>query len=192
LDGQQYQNVLFLQRLVVPPRIPHSTVSHLVVLELRVAAALFTPSDMRRVFVLLALLGIGFLPGCAMHRSVTKSLAEKRSREKAAHAAAEEWLASIDRADYAAAYAREPARLRTATTEEQFVRSMEGRRQPFGRVLSRSLIGAAFTRKLTGAPDGNYESILFRTSFQNKKVAGERVILSRESDDWKVVDYRVY
>jgi len=147
---------------------------------------------MRRVLVLLACLGIGFLPGCAMHRSVTKSLAEKRFREKAARTAVEEWLALIDRANYAAAYAREPARLRAATTEEQFVRSMEGRRQPFGRVLSRSFIGAAYTRKLTGAPDGNYESILFKTSFENKKVAAERVILSRESDGWKVVDYRVY
>ena len=147
---------------------------------------------MRRVLVLLACLGIAFLPGCAMHRSVTKSLAEKRSREKAARAAAEEWLALIDRADYAAAYAREPARLRAATTEEQFVRSMEGRRQPFGRVLSRSFIGAAYTRKLTSAPDGNYESILFKTSFENKKLAAERVILSRESNGWKMVDYRVY
>jgi hypothetical protein len=147
---------------------------------------------MRRVLALLACLALGFLPGCAMHRSVTKSLAEKRSREKAARAAAEEWLALIDRADYAAAYAGEPARLRAATTEEQFVRSMESRRQPFGRVLSRTLIGAAFTRKLTGAPDGNYESILFRTSFAHKAVAAERVILSHESGEWRVVDYRLY
>jgi hypothetical protein len=69
---------------------------------------------------------------------------------------------------------------------------MEGRRQPFGRVLSRSFIGAAYTRKLTGAPDGQYESILFRTAFANKSVAAERVILSRETEGWQVVDYRVY
>ena len=69
---------------------------------------------------------------------------------------------------------------------------MEGRRAPFGKVLSRKFIGAAFTRKLTGAPDGYYESILFRTSFAQKTVAAERVILSRESDGWRVVDYRVY
>ena len=117
---------------------------------------------------------------------------EKRTREKEARAAAEEWLNLIDKTDYAAAYAAEPARLRAATTEEQFVRSMQGRRQPFGRVLSRNFIGAAYTRKLTGAPDGNYESILFKTSFENKKLAAERVILSGESNGWKVVDYRVY
>jgi hypothetical protein len=147
---------------------------------------------MRRVLLLLTCLGIGFLPGCAMHRSVSKSLAEKRTREKEARAAALEWLALVDAGDYAPAYAMEPARLRASTTEEQFIRSMEGRRAPFGRVLSRSFIGAAYTRKLTGSPDGRYESILFRTSFAQKALAAERVILSYESDRWRVVDYRLY
>jgi hypothetical protein len=147
---------------------------------------------MQRALLLLTCLGMALLPGCAMHRSMTKSLAEKRSREKEVRAAAEEWLGLIDAANYTAAYAAESARLRAATTEEQFVRSMEGRRQPFGRVLSRKFIGAAFTRKLTGAPDGNYESILFRTAFTHKSVAAERVILSRESGAWHVVDYRLY
>jgi uncharacterized protein DUF4019 len=147
---------------------------------------------MRRVLVLLTCLSIAWTAGCALHRSATKSLEEKRSREKEARAAAGEWLALVDVADYAAAYAREPERLRAATTQEQFIRSMEGRRAPFGKMLSRTFIGAAFTRKLTGAPDGSYESILFRTSFAHKSVAAERVILSLESEGWRVVDYRVY
>jgi hypothetical protein len=147
---------------------------------------------MRRALLLLTCLGIVLLPGCAMHRSVTKSLAEKRSREKEVRAAAEEWLGLIDAANYTSAYAAESARLRAAATQEQFVRSMEGRRQPFGAVLSRKFIGAAFTRKLTGAPDGHYESILFRTAFAHKSVAAERVILSQESGAWRVVDYRLY
>ena len=145
---------------------------------------------MRRVLLLVVCLGL--LPGCAAHRSVTQSLAEKRAREKEARAAAEEWLALIDAANYPAAYAAEPARLRAATTQEQFVRSMQGRREPFGQVLSRKFIGAAYTRKMTGAPDGHYESILFRTSFSHKSVAAERVILTQESGAWRVVDYRVY
>lgn len=147
---------------------------------------------MRRLLVVLTCLSIASAPGCALHRSAIKSLAEKRSREKETRAAAEEWLALIDAGDYAAAYAREPERLRAATTQDQFIRSMEGRRAPFGKMLSRTFIGAAFTRKLTGAPDGQYESILFRTSFAHKSVAAERVILSQESDGWRAVDYRVY
>lgn len=148
---------------------------------------------MRRVLLLvLTCLSFALFAGCAIQRSMSRSLEEKRVREKEARAAAEQWLALIDAANYAAAYALELQRLRAATTEEQFIRSMEGRRQPFGRVLSRVFIGAAYTRKLTGAPDGHYESILFRTAFAHKSTAAERVILSRETEGWRMVDYRVY
>ncbi|HYJ04380.1 MAG TPA: DUF4019 domain-containing protein [Chthoniobacterales bacterium] len=147
---------------------------------------------MRRDFAVVVCVCLALFQGCAFQRSASKSLAEKKVREKETRAAALEWLALVDAGNYPAAYAMEPERLRAATTEEQFIRSMEGRRAPFGRVLSRSFIGAAFTRKLTGSPDGRYESILFRTSFENKKLAAERVILSHESGQWRVVDYRVY
>jgi hypothetical protein len=146
---------------------------------------------MRRGF-LFGLCLLVLFQGCAIQHSVSRSIAEKRAREKEVRAAALEWLALVDAGDYAPAYAMEPARLRTAATEEQFIRSMEGRRAPFGRVLSRSFIGAAYTRKLTGSPDGRYESILFRTSFAHKTLAAERVILSYESGRWRVVDYRLY
>ena len=148
---------------------------------------------MRLMLALTGCVCLAILQGCAGHNSTSKKTpAEKRAREKEARAAAAAWLALIDAGDYAGAYAAEPDRLRKATTEEQFVRSMEGRRVPFGRVLSRSFIGAAFTHKLTGSPDGQYESILFRTAFANKSLAAERVILSHESAQWRVVDYRVY
>ena len=127
-----------------------------------------------------------------MHRSVSKSLAEKRDREKETRVAALHWLHLVDAGDYPQAYEEEPARLRASTTDSQFIRSMEGRRAPFGRVLSRKFIGAAFTRKLTGSPDGRYESILFRTSFEHKALAAERVILAHEGRRWRGVDYRVY
>ena len=126
-----------------------------------------------------------------MH-SISKGLAEKRAREKEARAAALHWLQLVDAGDYAQAYEAEPARLRASSSAVQFIRSMEGGRAPFGWVLSRKFIGAAFTRKLTGSPDGHYESILFRTSFQHKALAAERVILTHESSQWRVVDYRVY
>jgi hypothetical protein len=147
---------------------------------------------MHRLLAFLCCLAILGSPGCALHRSASKAATEKRAREKETRAFATRWLALIDAANYPAAYALESDRLRTATTLEQFTRSMEGRRAPFGKMLSRAFIGAAFTRKLTGAPDGHYESILFRTSFSHKSVAAERLILSLESDSWRVVDYRVY
>ena len=147
---------------------------------------------MRLVLVILASSCVALLSSCASHHSFSKTLEEKRVREKEARAAALEWLALVDAANYEAAYTAEPERIRKSTTQDQFVRSMEGRRAPFGVVLSRSFIGGAFTHKLTGSPDGRYESILFKTSFANKTPAAERVILSQEAGQWRVVDYRVY
>jgi hypothetical protein len=147
---------------------------------------------MKHGLVVLTCLSLLSFQGCAIHRSVAKSSAEKRDREKEARAAALHWLHLVDAGDYAQAYEEEPARLRASITDAQFNRSMEGRRAPFGKVLSRKFIGAAFTKKLTGSPDGRYESILFRTAFEHKAVAAERVILSYEARQWRVVDYRVY
>jgi Protein of unknown function (DUF4019) len=146
---------------------------------------------MKRAFVFLTSTCLILLQGCAIH-SISKTLAEKRTRENETRTAALHWLQLVDAGDYAQAYEEESTRLRTSTTESQFLRSMEGRRAPFGRVLSRKFIGAAFTHKLTGSPDGRYESILFRTSFQHKALAAERVILTHEARQWRLVDYRVY
>jgi hypothetical protein len=146
---------------------------------------------MTRAFVFLTCLCGILLQGCATH-SVPKAPTEKQAREKETRAAALHWLELVDAGEYTQAHDAEPARLRNSTTEAQFIRSMEGRRAPFGRVLSRKFIGAAFTRKLTGSPDGHYESILFRTSFEHKAVAAERVILTHEAHQWRVADYRVY
>ena len=146
---------------------------------------------MKRGLALLVCLPVILVQSCTFH-SVSKARTQKREREKEARTAALDWLGLIDAGDYARAYAEEPARLRAATTEGQFMRSMESRRAPFGRVLSRKFIGAAFTGKLTGSPDGRYESILFRTSFENKTLAAERVIMTHDENQWRVVDYRVY
>ncbi|HKP93321.1 MAG TPA: hypothetical protein VJS88_05450, partial [Chthoniobacterales bacterium] len=60
-------------------------------------------------------LGLGLLASCARHHSISATLAEKHIREKEARAAALEWLALVDAADYEAAYVAEPERMRKAT-----------------------------------------------------------------------------
>ena len=139
---------------------------------------------------LICLLSISVV-GCATHSS-SRPKAVRRADENAARATAIAWVELLDAGDYGQAYSDEAARLRLSGTEAQFTRSMQGRRAPFGRALNRSFIGAAFTQKLVGAPDGNYETILFKTFFEHKTVAAERVILTKESGRWKVIDYRIY
>ena len=142
-----------------------------------------------------AVIGVGLLlAGCARHHDSARPSARaiKRTYERQAREAAIEWLELVDKGDYEEALDREPARVRTAVTLHQFERSMRARRAPFGRALSRTLIGTGYARRLTGAPDGNYESLLFKSSFQHKSPAAERLILVEDHGTWRVVDYRLY
>lgn len=144
----------------------------------------------RAAVAFLCLVAIGlFACGGRSHRAAR---AARHAYGTEARTAALEWLELVDDGEYEAALDREPARLRAAVTSAQFVRSMQGRRAPFGHAISRTLVGSGYSRRLSGAPDGNYESLLFKTTFQHKRLAAERVILVEDHGKWRVVDYRVY
>ena len=81
---------------------------------------------------------------------------------------------------------------RSVGYSNQFVRLMQARRAPFGSALSRNFIGAAHVEKFVGAPEGNYESVLFKTAFEHKNPTAERVILIKQPIGWRVIDYRIY
>jgi Protein of unknown function (DUF4019) len=117
---------------------------------------------------------------------------EKRSDETAAHDAAQRWLKLLDDGDYEEAFEWEAQDFRMRRTQYQFVRSMQARRAPFGGVLSRKVIGAKNVKKLVGLPEGNYETIIFKTAFEKKSPTAERVILVKQEIGWRVVDYRIY
>ena len=51
---------------------------------------------------------------------------------------------------------------------------------------------SANIRKFVGVPEGNYESVLFKTAFEKKSETAERVILIKQSIGWRVIDYRIY
>jgi hypothetical protein len=69
---------------------------------------------------------------------------------------------------------------------------MQARRAPFGKTIERSFIGARHIEKFVGAPEGNYESNLFKTNFERKKPTAERVILIKQEVGWRVIDYKIY
>jgi len=120
------------------------------------------------------------------------SRAEKRANENEARAAALHWLQLLDTGDYEEAFEFEAQDFRMSRTQSQFVRLMQARRAPFGNALSRNFIGAAHVEKLVGAPEGNYESVLFKTAFTHKNPTAERVILIKQPIGWRVIDYRIY
>jgi hypothetical protein len=62
--------------------------------------------------------------------------------------------------------------------EDRFVSWMKARRLPLGRPRTRAFYRVTHTHKLIGAPDGNYQLILFKTSFERKGVAAEAIVLT--------------
>ena len=140
---------------------------------------------------MVAMLALTSLSSCAGHAG-SAAKAGKRADEAAARLAAEKWLKLLDSGDYEEAFEWEAKDFRLARAQPQFVRSMQARRAPFGRTLSRGLIGAVLLHKLVAAPDGDYESLIFKTAFEKKSPAAERVILVRQPVGWRVLDYRIY
>ena len=130
-----------------------------------------------------------FAAGCASHSA---SRAEKRANEMDARAAALNWLQLLDDGDYEEAFEFEAQDFRMYRTQSQFVRFMQARRAPFGKMLERKFIGAAHVEKFVGAPEGNYESVLFKTAFEHKNPTAERVILIKQPAGWRVIDYKIY
>ena len=129
------------------------------------------------------------LTGCASH---SISRAEKRANETDARAAALHWLQLLDNGDYEEAFEFKAQDFRMSQTQNQFVRLMQGRRAPFGKMLDRKFIGAAHVERFVGAPEGNYESVLFKTAFEHKNPTAERVIAVKQPVGWRVIDYKIY
>ena len=144
---------------------------------------------MRPVIAVLALTLSILLSSCASH---SVSRAEKRANETDARAAALHWLQLVDDGDYEEAFEFEAQDFRMYRTQSQFVRLMQARRAPFGKTIDRKFIGAAHVEKFVGAPEGNYESVLFKTNFEHKNPTAERVILIKQLIGWRVIDYRIY
>jgi uncharacterized protein DUF4019 len=64
-------------------------------------------------------------------------------------------------------------------------------RAPLGKARTREFRQVKHTHALVGSPDGNYELIVFKTSFEHKPDAEEVVVLTSETGTWKVSDYRL-
>jgi hypothetical protein len=142
----------------------------------------------RGIAVVIATMSI-LIAGCATHSAARM---EKRANETDARSAASHWLELLDDGDYEEAFEFEAQDFRMSRTQAQFVRYMQARRAPFGKTVSRSIIGSANIHKIVGMPEGNYVSVIFKTFFEHKSPTAERVILVKQEAGWRVVDYRIY
>ena len=110
-------------------------------------------------------------------------------KEIAAQAAADKWLAAIDRGEYGQAWDDTAQLFRQRVTRQQWIDSLSSTRAPFGAMKSRKVELAAYRTSLPGAPDGQYVTVRFRTEFDKKETAEELITLSFEDGLWRPTGY---
>ena len=110
--------------------------------------------------------------------------------ELMAQASNAEWLALVDAEKYGESWEAASAPVKAAVSKEQWTKSMTDNRSPLGRLVTRTLASSAYSKKLPGAPDGEYVMTLYTTRFEHKESAQETVISVREKDgQWRVAGY---
>jgi hypothetical protein len=120
----------------------------------------------------------------------TKAAADTTAQEKAALAAAQSWLKLVDSRKYAESWKEAASLFKKAVTQEQWAQAAEKVRSPLGAVSSRKKTNSMYAKNPTGAPEGEYVTIQFETTFAQKKDAIETVMLMLDTDKkWRVSGY---
>ena len=120
------------------------------------------------------------------------TFADTTAKEQTAIVAAEQWLALVDAANYAASWQTAAAYFKGAVTQEQLHQSLQAGRTPLDKTIFRGLITKTYQTALPGAPDGEYVVIQYQTAFQNKKEAIETITPMLDKDgEWRVAGYYI-
>lgn len=132
-----------------------------------------------------AVLCLALLINCSSAFALSASDQEARD-------AALRWLAMLDAGQYGKAYQARPPRLKAGGSEQQFIQWARFKRYPLGRARSRQFLKVVHTHQILGSPDGNYQIMAFKSSFDRKVNAAEMVVVTSETGHWQVSGYRVY
>jgi len=110
--------------------------------------------------------------------------------EELAQQSSEAWLAVVDSGKYAQSWDEAAQFFKTAVSKDQWESALGSVRTPQGKVLSRKLKSATYTKTLPGAPDGEYVVIQYDTHFEQKQSAVETVVPMADKDGkWRVSGY---
>jgi hypothetical protein len=109
-----------------------------------------------------------------------------------AKAAATAWLALLDAGNYAASWEQSAGLFKAALSPSSWASAARAKRAPLGALKLREVNSTAFTRKMPGAPDGEYVIIMYASQFENRADATEIVTPVREKDgSWRVSGYDI-
>jgi hypothetical protein len=112
--------------------------------------------------------------------------------EELARKSAEAWLALTDSGKYAESWGQASTMFQSAVTQQKWVDMVTPVRKPLGKVVSRTLKSATYTKSLPNAPAGEYVVIQFNTDFENKKGSIETITPMLDKDgQWRVSGYYI-
>jgi Protein of unknown function (DUF4019) len=110
--------------------------------------------------------------------------------EQLAQKSAESWLSLIDSAKYGDSWQEAASMFKGAVTKEKWQDMARSAREPLGKVQSRKLGHATYSKSMPGVPDGDYVALQFDSSFEHKQSATETVSTMLDKDgQWRVVGY---
>jgi len=120
------------------------------------------------------------------------SRAQTQTRERAAQTAAEQWLALVDVGQYAESWDNLSAGFQKQVSKRKWNSTIAEIRKLPGKVVSRKLKSAEYTKELPGAPEGEYVVLKFDAAFEKKPSAVETVTTILGQDLlWRVSGYSV-
>ena len=118
------------------------------------------------------------------------SLHAQQKPEALARQSAESWLALVDSGKYADSWTEAASFFKERVSKDKWQEMVRPVREPLGKVLSRKLQSAQFTKSLPGAPDGQYVVIRYDTIFEHKQSAVETITPMFDKDgQWRVSGY---
>jgi hypothetical protein len=137
---------------------------------------------LKKIFTLLLAVLILSALGCA---TVQNPKAETDAVESA-----KAWLALIDDGKYADNWNETAEIYKSDLNKEQWAQMAHFVRKPLGYLISRKTKNTTYKTSLPGAPKGQYVIVHFKTSFENRKSALEKVTLMLDKDgNWRVSGY---
>jgi uncharacterized protein DUF4019 len=98
----------------------------------------------------------------------------------------------VDAGKYAESWDQASEFFRKQVTKEQWSKAADAARSPLGKLDSRKLASAEYSKTLPGVPDGEYVVIHFQSPFQNKKSATETLAPMKDKDgQWRISGYYI-
>ena len=126
----------------------------------------------------------------ALLLGICAAVQAQQKPEQLAQQSSDTWLALVESGKYADSWQEASQFFKAAVTKEQWQNAMRGSRDPLGKMLSRKLKSATYSKTLPGAPDGEYVVIQYESSFEHKQSAVETVTPMLDKDGkWRVSGY---